>query len=139
MTLTTPHEASPRRRRRLPAGLEILLAIVVVALVQSFVVKPFGVPSQSMEQTLRIGDRIVVNRTDSTVERGDVVVFSHGETWQDSRLRPTGNVVKDTVRKVGDITGIGPSSTAYTVKRVIGMPGDRVKCCDTRGPRRRQR
>lgn len=133
MTATTPHEAPQRRRRRLPAGLEILLAIVVVALVQSFVVKPFGVPSQSMEETLRIGDRIVVNRTDSTVERGDVVVFSHGETWQDSRLRPTGNVVKDTVRKVGDITGIGPSSTAYTVKRVIGMPGDRVKCCDSEG------
>ena len=133
MTLTTPHESSERRRRRLPAGLEILLAIIVVALVQSFVVKPFGVPSQSMEQTLRIGDRIVVNRTDSTVERGDVVVFSHGETWQDSRLRPTGNVVKDSVRKVGDITGIGPSSTAYTVKRVIGMPGDRVKCCDSQG------
>jgi signal peptidase I len=133
VTATTPHEAAQRRRRRLPAGLEILLAIVVVALVQSFVVKPFGVPSQSMEETLRIGDRIVVNRTDSTVERGDVVVFSHGETWQDSRLRPTGNVVKDTVRKVGDITGIGPSSTAYTVKRVIGMPGDRVKCCDSEG------
>jgi len=133
VTATTPHEAPQRRRRRLPAGLEILLAIVVVALVQSFVVKPFGVPSQSMEETLRIGDRIVVNRTDSTVERGDVVVFSHGETWQDSRLRPTGNVVKDTVRKVGDITGIGPSSTAYTVKRVIGMPGDRVKCCDSEG------
>lgn len=133
MTATTPHEAPQRRRRRLPAGFEILLAVVVVALVQTFVVKPFGVPSQSMEQTLRIGDRIVVNRTDTTVERGDVVVFSHGETWQDARLRPTGNVVTDAVRKVGDLTGIGPSSTAYTVKRVIGMPGDRVRCCDGEG------
>ncbi|CAN7496788.1 signal peptidase I [Knoellia sp. LjRoot47] len=133
MTLTTPHAAPERRRRRLPVGFEILLAVVVVALVQSFVVKPFGVPSQSMEETLRIGDRIVVNRTDSTVERGDVVVFSHGENWQDARLRPTGNVVKDAVRKVGDVTGIGPSSSAYTVKRVIGMPGDRVRCCDSQG------
>lgn len=133
MTVTTPPEAPERRRRRLPAGVEILLAIVVVALVQGFVVKPFGVPSQSMEQTLRIGDRILVNRTDGSVERGDIVVFSHGETWQDSSLRPTGNVLKDTVRKVGDVTGIGPSSTAYTVKRVIGMPGDRVRCCDDQG------
>ena len=133
MTVTTPHKAPERRRRRLPAGVEILLAIVVVALVQSFLVKPFGVPSQSMEPTLRIGDRIVVNRTDSSVERGDVVVFAHGETWQDARLRPSGNVLKDTVRKVGDVTGIGPSSTAYTVKRVIGLPGDRVKCCDDGG------
>ena len=133
MTVTTPPEAPERRRRRLPAGVEILLAIVVVALVQGFVVKPFGVPSQSMEQTLRIGDRIVVNRMDQSVQRGDIVVFSHGETWQDTQLEPTGNVFKDAVRKVGDVTGIGPSSTAYTVKRVIGMPGDRVRCCDAQG------
>lgn len=114
-------------------GFEILLAILAVALVQGFVVKPFGVPSQSMEQTLRIGDRIIVNRTNSTVERGDVVVFSHGETWQDARLPESDNTVAKVARKVGDLTGIGPSNTAYTVKRVIGLPGDRVKCCDEQG------
>lgn len=133
MTATTPPVAHERRRRRLPAGVEIVLAVVVVALVQGFVAKPFGVPSQSMEQTLRIGDRILVDRTDHTVTRGDIVVFSHGETWQDARLEPTGNAIKDGVRKIGDVTGIGPSSTAYTVKRVLGMPGDRVKCCDDEG------
>lgn len=133
MTVTTRQAAPGRRRRRLPVGAEIVLAVLVVALVQGFVVKPFGVPSQSMEQTLRIGDRIVVDRTGHTVERGDIVVFAHGETWQDSRLDPTGNALADAVRKVGDVTGIGPSSTAYTVKRVIGMPGDRVRCCDSEG------
>ena len=133
MTVTTAQEAPERRRRGLPVGVEVILAVVVVALVQAFVVKPFGVPSQSMEQTLRIGDRIVVDRTESTVERGDIVVFAHGETWQESRLRPTGNVLTDSIRKVGDLTGIGPSSTSYTVKRVIGMPGDRVRCCDSSG------
>ena len=61
---------------------EVLVALVAVALVQAFLVKPFGVPSQSMEQTLHVGDRILVNRLDGTVERGDVVVFSHGGTWQ---------------------------------------------------------
>lgn len=114
-------------------GFEILLAILAVALVQGFVVKPFGVPSQSMEETLRIGDRIIVNRTNSNVERGDVVVFSHGETWQDARLPESDNAVAKVARKVGDLTGIGPSNTAYTVKRVIGLPGDRVKCCDEQG------
>lgn len=114
-------------------GFEILLAVLAVALVQGFVVKPFGVPSQSMEQTLRIGDRIIVNRTNHTVHRGDIVVFSHGETWQESRLPESDHVLAKAARKIGDLTGIGPSNTAYTVKRVIGLPGDRVKCCDPQG------
>lgn len=114
-------------------GFEILLAILAVALVQSFVVKPFGVPSQSMEQTLRIGDRIIVNRTNSVVERGDVVVFSHGATWQEAQLPESDNALVKVARKVGDLTGIGPSNTAYTVKRVIGLPGDKVMCCDAEG------
>ena len=58
---------------------EVIIALVAVALVQAFVVKPFGVPSQSMEQTLHIGDRILVNRLDDDIARGDVVVFGHGE------------------------------------------------------------
>ncbi|MFW5467584.1 signal peptidase I [Knoellia sp. CPCC 206391] len=114
-------------------GFEILLAILAVALVQTFVVKPFGVPSQSMEQTLRIGDRIIVNRTNPSVERGDIVVFSHGATWQEARLPEAGNPVVKAARAFGDLTGIGPSNTAYTVKRVIGVPGDRVSCCDAEG------
>lgn len=114
-------------------GFEILFAVLAVALIQGFVIKPFGVPSQSMEQTLRIGDRIIVNRTNPTVERGDVVVFSHGATWQEAQLPESGNMLVKAARKVGDLTGIGPSNTAYTVKRVIGLPGDRVKCCDEKG------
>ena len=68
-----PDQPTPRRRRRLPWFTEVLVALVGVALVQAFLVKPFGVPSQSMENTLHIGDRILVNRLDDTVERGDVV------------------------------------------------------------------
>jgi signal peptidase I len=125
--------ATTRRRRRLPMFTEILVALVAVALVQAFLVKPFGVPSQSMEETLHVGDRILVNRLDGTVERGDVVVFSHGGTWQESELPPAGNLLVRAVRGFGDLTGIGPSNTAYTVKRVIGLPGDRVACCSPDG------
>ncbi|PRY63259.1 signal peptidase I [Knoellia remsis] len=110
-----------------------MLAVIVVGLVQAFLVKPFGVPSQSMENTLQIGDRIVVNRLDSTVGRGDIVVFSHGETWQEPQLPEADNALARAARKVGDLTGIGPSNTAYTVKRVIGTPGDTVACCDGQG------
>ncbi len=109
------------------------MALVAVALVQSFVVKPFGVPSQSMEQTLQIGDRIVVNRLDQTVARGDVVVFGHGTTWQSRQLPPDPRVLIRYLKVFGDLTGIGPSNTAYTVKRVIGLPGEKVACCSTDG------
>lgn len=127
-------EAGPRRRpRRLPWFTEVLVAVVAVALVQGYVVKPFGVPSQSMEQTLRVGDRILVNRLDDDVERGEVVVFGHGETWEQAELDPAGNPVTRVLRAVGDVTGIGPSNTSYTVKRVVGLPGERVACCDEEG------
>lgn len=122
-----------RRRRRLPVLVEVLLALVAVALVQTFLVKPFGVPSQSMENTLKIGDRIVVNRLDDTVARGEIVVFSHGETWQQAHRSPAPTLLKRVVRSVGDLTGMGPSNTNYTVKRVIGLPGDRVSCCSQEG------
>ena len=125
--------ATTRRRRRLPLFTEVIIALAAVALVQGFLVKPFGVPSQSMEETLRIGDRIVVNRLDDTAVRGDVVVFGHGETWQDTELAPASNPVLRVLRAVGDVTGIGPSSTAYTVKRVVGLPDERVACCTTDG------
>lgn len=121
------------RRRKLPILAEIAVAVAVVALVQAFLVKPFGVPSQSMENTLHIGDRILVNRLDSTIERGDVIVFGHGATWQDSTLPSADSLLTRVVRAVGDVVGIGPSNTAYTVKRVIGIPGSTVHCCDTEG------
>lgn len=107
--------------------------MIAVALVQAFLVKPFGVPSQSMEDTLHIGDRILVNRLDHTLDRGDVVVFGHGAQWQDRRLPASSNPLERGLRFIGDLTGIGPSNTSYTVKRVIGLPGERVACCSADG------
>ncbi|MGL5865112.1 MAG: signal peptidase I [Dermatophilaceae bacterium] len=120
-------------RYRLPWFTEVLLAMVAVALVQGLLVKPFGVPSQSMEQTLRIGDRIIVNRLDTTMNRGDVVVFGHGDEWEQTRRPPDPSFLVRMLRIFGDISGIGPSNTAYTVKRVVGLPGERVACCTADG------
>ncbi len=114
-------------------GADIVIALVLISLVQAFLVKPFRVPSQSMENTLRIGDRIVVSRLPHTITRGDVVVFGHGDTWQQPERPPATNVVVRGLRIFGDLTGIGPSSRTYTVKRVIGLPGDTVGCCTTQG------
>jgi len=122
-----------RQRRRLPVLVEVLIALAAVALVQAFIVKPFGVPSQSMENTLQIGDRIVVNRLDGSIARGDIVVFGHGDTWEQTRRSPATSALRRAVRFVGDVTGMGPSNTSYTVKRVIGLPGDKVSCCSVDG------
>ncbi|GIL36033.1 signal peptidase I [Phycicoccus sp. DTK01] len=131
--VATAEPPTTRRRRRLPWFTEVLVAVVAIALVQAFLVKPFGVPSQSMENTLRIGDRILVDRLDHAVDRGDVVVFGHGATWQDRRLPPASNPLARVARAAGDVVGIGPSNTSYTVKRVVGLPGDRVACCSVDG------
>lgn len=126
-------DAPARRRRRLPWFTEVVVAVVAVALVQAFLVKPFGVPSQSMENTLHVGDRILVNRLDDSWDRGDVIVFGHGASWQDRRLPTPTNPLVRVARTAGDLTGIGPGSVSYTVKRVVGLPGERVECCDAQG------
>lgn len=117
----------------MPVLTEALLAVIAVALVQAFVIKPFGVPSQSMENTLHIGDRILVNRLDHSIERQDVIVFGHGTTWSDRELPPASSLTGRVVRALGDLVGVGPSNTSYTVKRVIGLPGEHVNCCSTDG------
>lgn len=129
-----PRQGTRKRKGTgIPILLEVALAIVAVALVQAFLVKPFGVPSASMENTLHVGDRIVANRLDHDVTRGEVIVFGHGSTWQQKQLPASPNPAIRAVKAVGDVTGIGPSNTAYTVKRVVGLPGETVRCCSADG------
>lgn len=124
-----------RRRRPLHKSLwfQILLAVVAVALVQGFLVKVYQVPSGSMENTLNVGDRLLVNRVayaGSSPQRGDVVVFRKPASWGPQSEH---GALRTAVGWFGDLTGIGPGNTEYLVKRVIGVPGDTVACCDTQG------
>ncbi|AIY03580.1 signal peptidase I [Arthrobacter sp. PAMC 25486] len=115
--------------------INLVAAVVVIALVQTFFVKMYVVPSGSMQGTLLIGDRILVNRTayaGAVPPRGDVVVFSADETWDEAGQKK-GNPVKEMARYFGDVTGIGPSHEKFLVKRVIGVPGDVVDCCSAAG------
>ena len=89
--------------------------MVATTLVRSYVVAPFSIPSGSMRSTLEVGDRILVDRLSyrlHDVRRGDVVVFDGTQAF--GRL------------------GSGSGETDY-VKRVIGIPGDHVVCCDRTG------
>ena len=100
----------PRSRFGIIGELVLLVLVVVLAttMVRTFLVAPFSIPSGSMEQTLHVGDRILVDRLSyrfHDVRRGDIVVFDGTEAF--GRL------------------GTGNGETDY-VKRVIGLPGDHV-------------
>ena len=134
------HAAEPGRRRRVQLPfwasvlLNVVLALTVVAVVQAFWVKVYSVPSGSMEQTLQVGDRILVNRTaypDGMADPQDVVVFAANEDWA-ADMGPEGPV-ENAVRTFGDLTGIGRSHEQALVKRVIGTEGQTVECCSAEG------
>jgi len=113
--------------------MHVLLALVVVSLVQGFLVKVYTVPSGSMELTLAVGDRLLVNRTvytSTAPQRGDVVVFRKSEEWGPA---PHRSPLRMAIGWFGELTGIGPANTEYVVKRVAGLPGDTVECCDVTG------
>lgn len=112
------------------------IALLAVSLVQGFVAQVFQVPSQSMRNTLNPSDRILANRLayiGANPARGDIVVFGHGDTWDAERRSPAPDFLRAAARAFGDVTGIGPSNTMHTVKRVIGVGGDTVQCCDSQG------
>ncbi|WP_326618244.1 signal peptidase I [Streptomyces decoyicus] len=120
--------------RRRPATL-LVLCPAFVLLLSAWVAQPFLIPSSSMENTLRIGDRVLVNklayRFGSEPERGDVVVFDG--TGSFVHREQGENPVTGLLRGAGAALGLArPAETDY-VKRVIGIGGDRVTCCDKRG------
>jgi signal peptidase I len=110
-------DTAPPRRHRPFRLVRDLIVIVLIALlvswgVRTYLVRSFYIPSASMENTLMIGDRLVVNVLASSVmplHHGDIVVFEDPGGWL------PGEPGQD------------------LVKRVIGLPGDTVSCCDAEG------
>jgi signal peptidase I len=101
-------------------------ALVVSSLLRAFVGQMFIIPSQSMESTLLIGDRVVVQKL-TDFHRGDVVVFEDPGHWlADEPVAEPGPF-----DRVLEFVGVPTASTpGHLIKRVIGLPGDRVVCCD---------
>jgi signal peptidase I len=125
--------------RRLPLWRElvllILLAAVLTAVSKAFAVEAFRIPSGSMENTLRTGDRVLVNKLVYRIrgiDRGDVVVFSGTGSWGPAASAQPAGPVLDTYHRALQWAGLESAGTDY-VKRVIGVPGDRVGCCDPKG------
>lgn len=129
-------DASPQRHwgRRLAGQLQLLAAVVVgMLLVRALLVQSFSVPSGSMEPTLQPGDRILVSRLHRgpSIQRGDIVVFDGTDTWGPPAGASSGGGWRQAVRSALTLVSLG--SGADYVKRVVGMPGDRVRCCDASG------
>lgn len=108
---------------------------VFLLLLSHFVVQPFLIPSTSMEPALEVGDRVLVNklayRFGSEPRRGDVVVFDGTGSFVQEGVRE--NPVSALTREAFASVGLAEPSETDFVKRVVGVGGDRVVCCDKRG------
>jgi signal peptidase I len=100
-------------------------AIVVSSVLRAFVGQMFIIPSESMENTLLEGDRVVVQKI-SDFDRGDVVVFRDPGGWLSEPVAEPGPF-----DRVLEFIGVPTQSTpGHLIKRAIGLPGDTVECCD---------
>lgn len=132
-----PRSSAPKLWRRLTrsAWFHLILAFVVMAALLNFVAKPYYVPSGSMEQTLHVGDRVLVNRLaelGGQPTTGDVIVFDAGESWDGAAPAAEGPL-RTILRRAGEVSGFGPTSPHTLVKRVIAGPGQVVECCSDVG------
>jgi signal peptidase I len=128
-----PDRPLGRRRSR---DLLVLLGIglVLTLLVRAFALQAFYIPSASMERTLNVGDRVLVSKLGyrfGDIHRGDVIVFNGTGTFA-PEVAPTSGTLSRVARAVGSFFGMAPSEHDF-VKRVIGLPGDSVVCCDRQG------
>lgn len=132
MTTTRPQSVPTVRHRRSTWFLLVLaVALVLSLLVRSFLLQTFSIPSDSMSPTLRPGERVLVWRVDAAdVDRGDVVVFDGSGTFVDAPPAPAGLAVVGA--GIGGLLGFRPGESDF-VKRVIGVGGDRITCCDAQG------
>jgi len=146
-SLANPAAARTARKtrsfwRELPVLIVIALAIALV--IKTFVVQAFYIPSSSMENTLDIGDKVLVNKLVydfRPVHAGDIVVFNGAGSWEP--VPPPAKTTSNPLVRLFDVTldplyhsilglfGTAPGQQDF-IKRVIGVPGDRVACC-TRG------
>jgi signal peptidase I len=115
----------------------VVIALVLALLIKTFLVQAFYIPSGSMEPTLQVGDRVLVNRLVyrfSEPKRGDVVVFNGVDSWtpEVTVAEPANPVVRG-LRDVAGLFGFASPSEKDFVKRVVGVPGDHVRCCDAKG------
>lgn len=131
-----PPDRTSRTRRALwlEVPLLVVIALVLALLVKTFLMQAFSIPSDSMQNTLQKGDRVVVDKLTpwfgSQPGRGQVVVFHDPDNWLSNEPAPHANPVQ----KALGFIGLMPSASERDlIKRVIAVGGDTVECQGT-GP-----
>jgi signal peptidase I len=120
------------KKRQLPVWQESILlvatAMVMAIVVKTFFLQAFYIPSESMEPTMLVNDKILVQKVSywgGDVKRGDIVVFDDPGGWlSGEESRKAGNVLQSGLEKVG----LFPTG-GHLIKRVVGVGGDTIKCC----------
>src|SRR3954451_15586714 len=130
------------RRKEMPLWQELPLLLVVAfclaVLIRTFLVQAFYIPSGSMENTLAIKDRVLVNKVVYDMRdplRGEIVVFRGTDNWAPEQpAEPISTAFGAKLgRTVGDLVGVSRPGERDFIKRVIGLPGDKIACCDDQG------
>jgi signal peptidase I len=119
--------------RELPILIVIALALALV--IKTYAFQAYFIPSGSMENTLEIGDKVLVNKIVyhlRSIHRGDIVVFNGQGSWNPGPTPKTPNPVDRLYHAIIGLFGAPPGQTDY-IKRVIGTPGDHVVCCNAKG------
>jgi signal peptidase I len=128
------HRRSRRRSWLTELVVLAISALVLAMVVKTYLVQPFRIPSQSMENTLLVGDKVLVNKLVgrlSQIHRGDIVVFDGAGSW-DPPVPATDDPLVRIYRNLLSLFGDNGGQTDY-IKRVIGLPGDHVQCCNDQG------
>jgi signal peptidase I len=126
-----------RRQRSFWRELPILIAVALLlaVIIKTFAIQAFWIPSGSMENTLEINDRVLVNKIvyhTRDIHRGDIVVFNGDGSWDPGTVPVTGNIFQQFAAGFASMFGFGHPGDIL-IKRVIGIPGDHVACCDAQG------
>jgi signal peptidase I len=115
----------------------IVSALVVSIIVKTFFIHFFFIPSGSMENTLQVGDRIAVNKLGNffgEAKRGEVVVFRDPAGWLGTPSESNDSKIVQTIKSGLVTVGVLPDpAKQYLIKRIIGVGGDTVTCCDKKG------
>jgi signal peptidase I len=133
-----PTRRARKRPRRRSALVELLvlgvIAVVLALIIKTYAIQAFFIPSASMENTLDIGDRVLINKVVYDfrgIHRGDIIVFDGRGSW-DPNTPSSSNIFSRIGSDLEGIVGISHDSSIY-IKRVIGLPGDHVVCCNADG------
>jgi signal peptidase I len=142
----SPDESPQKSRNSKSRGIKLfirdilfilLAALIISFLIKTFLIRSFYIPSPSMENTLMPNDRVIVSLLTpglTPLQRGDIVVFTDPGGWLENEPTATPTPAQSGINDVLAFLGLAaPDDNDHLIKRVIGLPGDKVSCCTPQG------